>query len=759
MVYHPDIMTLHERSLKAGLVYLLCLLAVAASPDVVAQDTPPPAAASSASDKEPGRNASQTDAEVKPEPAPALDLSNPRATLATFLNAIDDAKQGKIERYVDALACLELSGLSDLSENARNERGRELALLLEQFLAQRIAERQIDVESVSDQPDGEPYRWPEDVHARPAVEIRRSDEGVWRFTWACLTSVEKPAPEAPATVTQPVAEPPARVEPAPAEADTQVPKKFRSARATVRTFLGAMKEKRIDDAVACLDLSGFPLVIRNEQGRQLAGPLFETLGRVKAVFMQQFPDTSEGEPYIWWQDDKGAIVAVARQGPDDNRPGCWLFTRQTVEWIAGVYTIPRWLRPYIPDWATQKWLLMQHWQWLGLGVLVLLGWGAYRIIILVLHGVVRLWLTRQGVAVDEGVQRNSFRPVGILVMAALWWRGLTWLAPPPGVWTVLLFAVKFIACWATVWTIYRAVDLLSDYVAALAAKTETKMDDMLVPFGRKVAKTLVTILGVVFIVDQFTQETPLKLLAGLGLGGLALALAAQDTLKNLFGSATVLADRPFGVGDWVQIGDVDGTVESVGFRSTRIRTFYNSQVVVPNSTLMNAVVDNYGARRYRRAMTMLSITYSTPPAKIDAFCEGIRELIRLHPYTRKDYYHVYFNKFAASSLDILLYVFFEVPDWSTELRERHRLFIDILRLAETLGVEFAFPTQTVWLERDRKVAPEAERVVPVPGKDEPDRVGQEQAAAVFTEAYGEVPSLRGPVVIEPTPRSKRPRDA
>ena len=104
-------------------------------------------------------------------------------------------------------------------------------------------------------------------------------------------------------------------------------------------------------------------------------------------------------------------------------------------------------------------------------------------------------------------------------------------------------------------------------------------------------------------------------------------------------------------------------------------------------------------RRYRRWKANLGVAYDTPPEKIDVLCEGIRELVRQHPYTRKDYFHVYLNQFGSSSVDILLYIFWETPDWSTELRERHRLGVDILRLTQHLGVEIAFPTQTLYLKR------------------------------------------------------------
>jgi MscS family membrane protein len=236
--------------------------------------------------------------------------------------------------------------------------------------------------------------------------------------------------------------------------------------------------------------------------------------------------------------------------------------------------------------------------------------------------------------------------------------------------------------------------LLAAHFIALTKTTDTKVDDILVPMVSRALKIVTIAFGLLFVAQNLNIDIT-SLLAGLGLGGLAFALAAKDTVANLFGSLTVLIDRPFQIGDWVVIGSHEGTVEEIGFRSTRIRTFYNSKITVPNSNLVNVPVDNLGARRFRRVKCMISIEYDTLPEKIEAFCEGIRELIRRHPYTRKDYYMVYFNEFADSSLNILLYAFHITPDWATELRERHRLFVDIVRLAKQLEIGFAFPTRTL----------------------------------------------------------------
>lgn len=301
-------------------------------------------------------------------------------------------------------------------------------------------------------------------------------------------------------------------------------------------------------------------------------------------------------------------------------------------------------------------------------------------------------------------------------------------------WWVLKIAMTL----GGVYAFYRLIDVVMGYFAARAAQTTSRLDDVLVPLLQKTLKVVVVAVGFVLFIKMLGfQVTPL--LAGLGVGGLAFGLAAQDTLKNFFGSVNVVLDRPFQVGDWIKLGNVEGTVESVGMRSSRIRTFYNSQVTVPNSEIMTARVDNLGRRRFRRISCMISVTYDTPPEKLEAFCEGVRTLIRTHPYTRKDYYHCWVNKFAASSIDILLYCFHETPEWATELRERHRLFLDIVRLARRLGVEFAFPTQTVHLHHDSTPpdSPPPPAPTPPPDADAAMQFGREEAAKIVREAFGE----------------------
>ena len=203
-----------------------------------------------------------------------------------------------------------------------------------------------------------------------------------------------------------------------------------------------------------------------------------------------------------------------------------------------------------------------------------------------------------------------------------------------------------------------------DVLLKLVLKTlKVELNQTLFPIVSRVVKVLIfSILPLVAL--QNLGINVMSLVAGLGLGGLAFALAAKDTAANLFGSIMILIDKPFVAGDWVIIGKSEGTATEIGLRSTRIRTFYDSVISIPNSEVANQTIDNMGKRVFRRVKTNIGVTYDSSPEQLEGFLEAIKEIIVAHPHTRKDYYQVVFSGFGNSSLDILLYFFIQVPDWS-----------------------------------------------------------------------------------------------
>ncbi|RAP32631.1 hypothetical protein DID75_04535 [Candidatus Marinamargulisbacteria bacterium SCGC AG-410-N11] len=295
-------------------------------------------------------------------------------------------------------------------------------------------------------------------------------------------------------------------------------------------------------------------------------------------------------------------------------------------------------------------------------------------------------------------QLSITRSVSLIIVGWLCLLGFSFLDLSENVINILVVASKVMTYFGIVWTGWRISDLLQLFLTQKAAKTATKFDDLLAPLVCRTLKVIFSIIGILSIAEIL--KLPLaSLLAGLGIGGIAIAMAAKDTISNIFGSLTVVVDRPFNIGDWVKIGDVEGTVVHLGFRSTRVRTFYDSLVSVPNSILLTAVVDNMGERAFRRYKCYLDVVYDTTPEKLESFCEGIRELIQQHPKMRNDNVHIYLNQFGPSSLQILVYCFFKVNDWSEELNARHQFNLAIIRLAKELKVEFAYPTQSLYINK------------------------------------------------------------
>ena len=359
-----------------------------------------------------------------------------------------------------------------------------------------------------------------------------------------------------------------------------------------------------------------------------------------------------------------------------------------------------WIEQYLSPRMLETFIGMEIWRWIAIGIAIVSGFFVDLIVRFILRRVLKS-ITH---AEDNDpnlirILKTVPRPVGVAAGGAIWLVMLPILALPATAHAIIEPAVHIYITLAVMWFGFRGTDLVAWFAERKAKSSQNKLDDLLVPLLRKSMKAAVFIFGLVYLADS--MQIPLApIIAVLSVGSLGVAFAATDTIKNFFGSITVILDRPFQIGDWVIVDQVEGTVESVGIRSTRIRTFYDSIVTIPNSILVTTKCNNYSRRRYRRWKQMISIGYSTSPEQITAFCEGIRELLRIQPYTRKDYYQVWLNEFAGSSLDILVYVFWKTPDWPTELRERNRFMLDIIRLAGELEIEFAFPTRTVYLRKE-----------------------------------------------------------
>ena len=348
----------------------------------------------------------------------------------------------------------------------------------------------------------------------------------------------------------------------------------------------------------------------------------------------------------------------------------------------------------MPDWFTDSYAGIEVQQYIGLGVLVAVTIVTYGAISMALRIYVRVRFEEADQAFWHGERARLGRSLWALAVAITLLLGFPALDFPQVAEDIVEQLASLLGAAALVMLGFRGVDIFTDVLARRAELTDSRFDDQLVPLANTGLKIVTLIIGMLFILGNLGVNVT-SLVAGLGLGGLAVALAAQDTFRNLLGGVTIFADRPFQVGDWVVVGSIEGTVEHVGFRSSRVRTFYNSVVTVPNARIVDTHVDNMGLRQWRRYRTTLGLAYHTTPDQVQAFVEGVRAVIRANPGMRKDYYIVEFIDFGESSLEILLYCFIDAPDWNAELRTRHVLNLDIMRLAEELGVEFAFPTQTL----------------------------------------------------------------
>ncbi|MGM0792726.1 MAG: mechanosensitive ion channel family protein [Bacillota bacterium] len=249
------------------------------------------------------------------------------------------------------------------------------------------------------------------------------------------------------------------------------------------------------------------------------------------------------------------------------------------------------------------------------------------------------------------------------------------------------------------WGLFNLSSMTTVLFPKLMSKLDINVDKLVVPFVSKMAKTLVIVLGGSMIAEEWGFNIN-GFIAGLGLGGLAFALAAKETVSNLFGGIVIVTEKPFTIGDWIKTPSVEGTVEDITFRSTKIRTFAQALVTVPNSTLANEPIINWSKMGKRQIAFHLGVTYSTSREKLQAIARRIELMLIEHEEIHNDTIIVRFDRFNDSSLDLYLYFFTNVTSFADYLSIKEDINFKILLILEEEGVSMAFPTRTLVVQSE-----------------------------------------------------------
>lgn len=260
----------------------------------------------------------------------------------------------------------------------------------------------------------------------------------------------------------------------------------------------------------------------------------------------------------------------------------------------------------------------------------------------------------------------------------------------------------FIMICSVAWILLRIVDFLGMIFLKKAEKTESKQDDQMVNFAMEAIKIIIIIFTAFIVLGSVFKVNVGSLVAGLGIGGLALALAAKESLENLLSSFIIFMDKPFVVGDNVTVGTISGTVEKVGFRSTRIRTMEKSFVTLPNRKMVDAELDNLTLRTFTRARFVVGLIYTTPEESLKKIIADVQKVLDDHPRTNQEG-TVHFYEFGESSLNLLVQYFVDTVDWKIYMQVREEINFSIAAIIKKHGSDFAFPTRTVLLENGEKI--------------------------------------------------------
>ncbi|MEM9174142.1 MAG: mechanosensitive ion channel family protein [Myxococcota bacterium] len=492
-------------------------------------------------------------------------------------------------------------------------------------------------------------------------------------------------------------------------------------RGSVYGFINACRDGDYERAAAYLDLRRLPPEER-ERGPELARRLKTVLDQKLWIDYGELSDRNSGfadDGVKAWQDRVGEIESaqglvtillqrVARQG---DQVRIWKVSAATVAQIDGLYSefgpssLETWLPPAFFALSVFDLAL---WQIAGLALSVFVGW----LLSLVLAGtLVRLLsglFMRGGGALDERIVRVVGGPVRMGITIVVFGLANRRLRLDIPVLDTLRLVEHLLFVVAVTWLALRLIDIAVVSVRARALERENSGLLPVLPPLQLIAKITFVTIAVLGMLGSLGVDVTAAV-AGLGVGGIAVAFAAQKTLENLFGGVSLFADRPVRVGDFFRYGDQVGTVEEIGLRSTRVRTLDRTVISIPNGEFSNMALENFARRDRMRLWTTLGVRYETTPEQLRFLLARLREILVAHPRILEDPARVRFVGFGAYSLDIEVMAYVDTEDWNEFLGIREDLFLRFMDTVAEAGSSFAFPSTVAYLGRDEGLDPEDAR--------------------------------------------------
>ncbi len=481
-----------------------------------------------------------------------------------------------------------------------------------------------------------------------------------------------------------------------------------SPRAAAQTFDKLVRKGDYENAARLLDLRRIAVEKQRRKGTRLVRRLSFVLTRLKPGFATSLSNDPPGAPERGVPDDEEQLLSakigevqipvrlarVRRKG----RGPVWVVSSGTVAAINKLYTKygPGWAGDYLPPFVFNvQFAKVQLWQWIG----VLVG-----LILVLIFGRVAAFFARKGLLRaakltawdwDDKLVLATRGPLTTLLAALGFVIILSLLALAPGPEKIAFGAVKVVAILAAGWFFTRVLDVAAEVALEFFQGRQDEVGMAMVPVARKIVKPIVFLLIAIVALQNIGLNVA-GLLAGLGIGGLALAMASKSTLENMLGGITIAFDRPFKVGDFVKVGDLLGSVEEVGLRSTRIRTLDRTVVTVPNGQMADSKVENFAKRDRIRLVYQIGVQYDSSLDQVKFVADEIKRLVLMHPKIINEGFRVRFVDFADSALKIELYVYVQTTDYNEFMAIREEVLLTIGEIVERAGCEFAFPTRTIY---------------------------------------------------------------